>query len=88
MARPLGLIAFEMMEQGSPPETEEKLVLRHPGPWSPEASNFLYITNWGTLKDIEEVRKVRLFLAQIFLTALAAQIYKEICVANGHGSIY
>jgi hypothetical protein len=56
--RPLGLIALEMMEQGSPPDTEGKLVLRHPKQWSPEASNFLYITNWGTLKDIEEVRKI------------------------------
>jgi hypothetical protein len=60
------------MEQGSPPDTQEKLVLRQPEQWSPEASNFLYITNWGTLKDIEKVRKVCLLLAHIFLTVLAA----------------
>ncbi|PSS18325.1 hypothetical protein M430DRAFT_18928 [Amorphotheca resinae ATCC 22711] len=53
-ARPLGTIAFEMMEGGSRPEREDKLVLSHPEQWSPQASNFLYATQWGTLKDIEE----------------------------------
>jgi hypothetical protein len=65
-ARPLGTIAFEMMEGGSRPEREDKLVLSHPEQWSPQASNFLYATQWGTLKDIEEVRKVRFILTHIF----------------------
>lgn len=56
-ARPLGIIAFEMMEKGSPPETKGGLILSNPEKWSPEASNFLYVTSWGTLKDIESVRR-------------------------------
>jgi len=60
------MIAFEMMENGSRPGTEDKLILSRPDQWSPEASNFLYVTSWGTLRDIEEVGKVPLFPVQIF----------------------
>jgi len=45
-----------MMQNGIPPEEEEKFVLKHPDRWSPEASNFLEVTSWGTLKEIQKVR--------------------------------
>ena len=46
-ARPLGIIAFEMMEKGSAPEHKELLVLSGTDKWSPEASDFLYVASWG-----------------------------------------
>lgn len=55
-ARSIGAIAIEMMQNGIPPETDEKLVLKHPERWSAEASNFLEVASWGTLKDVKEVR--------------------------------
>jgi hypothetical protein len=54
---------YEMIEKGGPPEAKEELVLSHPEKWSPEASNFLYATRWGTLKDIEDVRETCQFLS-------------------------
>ncbi|KAH7309370.1 hypothetical protein BKA65DRAFT_543563 [Rhexocercosporidium sp. MPI-PUGE-AT-0058] len=53
-ARSLGVIAIEMMQNGIAPETDGKLVLMHPERWSPEASNFLEVTSWGTLTDINK----------------------------------
>jgi len=44
-----------MMQNGIAPETDGKLVLMHPERWSPEASNFLEVTSWGTLTDINKV---------------------------------
>jgi hypothetical protein len=66
-ARPLGVIAIEMMQNGIPPETDEKFVLKHPDRWSPEASNFLKVASCGTLNEIQKVRgslpfKVRLLI--------------------------
>lgn len=66
------MIAFEMMEDGSRPETKEKLVLRRPERWSPEASNFLHVASWRTLKDIEEVGTFTLFPVHLFLTQSTA----------------
>ncbi|KAH6661611.1 hypothetical protein B0J14DRAFT_611950 [Halenospora varia] len=53
-ARSIGVIAVEMMQNGIPPEADKKLTLKHPERWSAEASNFLEVTSWGTLKDIEK----------------------------------
>ena len=55
-ARPLGVIAIEMMQNGIPPETDEKFILKHPERWSPEAKNFLEVASWGALKEIQKVR--------------------------------
>jgi hypothetical protein len=60
-ARALGVIAVEMMQNGIPPEVDGKIVLKHPDRWSPEARNFLEVTSWGTLKDIEKVRDVQTY---------------------------
>jgi hypothetical protein len=54
-ARSLGVIAIEIMQNGIAPETDGKFVLTHPERWLPEASNFLEVTSWGTLKDIHKV---------------------------------
>jgi hypothetical protein len=56
--RSLRVIAIEMMQNSIPPEADEKLVLKHPERWSPEASNFIEVTSWGTLKDLKEVRSL------------------------------
>jgi len=45
-----------MMQNGISPATDEKLVLKNPDKWSPEASNFIEVTSWATLKEIEDVR--------------------------------
>jgi hypothetical protein len=55
LARSVGIIAIEMMQNGISPITE-KLVLKDPSRWSPEASNFLDIVSWATLKEIRDVR--------------------------------
>ncbi|RDL36260.1 uncharacterized protein BP5553_06872 [Venustampulla echinocandica] len=54
-ARSLGVIAMEMMQNNIPPATE-KLVLNNPDQWSAEASDFLDIASWATLKEIQKVR--------------------------------
>lgn len=53
LARSVGIIAIEMMQNGISPITE-KLVLKDPSRWSPEASNFLDIVSWATLKEIRD----------------------------------
>jgi hypothetical protein len=58
-ARPLGVIAIEMMQNGIPPEPGHDLVLRHPDRWSPEAANFLAVTSWGSLHDLDNVSHAR-----------------------------
>jgi hypothetical protein len=55
-ARSIGVIAVEMMQNGIPPESDGKFALKHPERWSAEASNFLEVASWGTLKDIDKVR--------------------------------
>jgi hypothetical protein len=54
-ARPLGVIALQMMENDVPPYPDGKIVLKQPGKWSAKASNFLHVASEGTLKDIEKV---------------------------------
>lgn len=54
-ARPLGVIAMEMMQTGIPPDPGHGLILRHPDQWSPEAANFLAVTSWGSLDDLDNV---------------------------------
>jgi hypothetical protein len=54
-ARPLGVIAIEMMENGLPPPNENKLALRNPEPWSKVAVNFITVADWGTLDDVKSV---------------------------------
>jgi len=44
-----------MMQNGIPPEQDRKFVLKHPERWSPEASNFLEVTSWGTLREVQKV---------------------------------
>ncbi|KFY46984.1 hypothetical protein V494_00236 [Pseudogymnoascus sp. VKM F-4513 (FW-928)] len=55
-ARPLGVIAIEMMQKGIPPGPGNALILRHPDLWSAEAANFLSVASWGSLQDLENVR--------------------------------
>ncbi|KAH8674427.1 hypothetical protein BGZ60DRAFT_429433 [Tricladium varicosporioides] len=55
-AHPLGIIAIEMMQNGISPASDEKLVLKNPDQWSPEASNFIEVISWATLKEIRDVR--------------------------------
>ncbi|CZT07004.1 uncharacterized protein RAG0_12589 [Rhynchosporium agropyri] len=69
-ARSLGVIAVEMMQNGIPPE-HGKFVLKHPDRWSPEASNFLEVTSWGTLKEIQKHR----FLAIVSPTVMIPFIH-------------
>ncbi|CZT53524.1 uncharacterized protein RSE6_15145 [Rhynchosporium secalis] len=69
-ARSLGTIAIEMMQNGIPPE-DGKFVLKHPDRWSPEASNFLEITSWGTLNEIQKHR----FLTVISPTVMVPFIH-------------
>ena len=58
-ARSLGVIAIEMMQNGILPEEDGRLVLKYPDRWSPEANNFLGVTSWGTLKEVEKVGFLR-----------------------------
>jgi hypothetical protein len=75
-----------MMQNGIPPETEGKLVLRHPKLWSPEVSNFLEVTSWGTLNDIQKVRSLERFQRHMYLTSILESIFK-VCFADSHDSI-
>lgn len=59
-ARSLGIIAIEMMQNGIPPEEDGEFVLKHPDRWLLEASNFLEVTSWGTLREIQKVRGLSL----------------------------
>ncbi|KAH7370279.1 hypothetical protein BKA65DRAFT_471499 [Rhexocercosporidium sp. MPI-PUGE-AT-0058] len=61
-ARSLGVIAIEMIQNGIASETDGKLVLMHPERWSPKASNFLEVTSWGTLIDINKSMLARTLL--------------------------
>jgi len=54
-ARPLGVIALEMMEDGTSTDDSQKLCLQHPDQWSAEASNFLDVASWGKLDDVVSV---------------------------------
>jgi hypothetical protein len=45
-----------MMQNGIPPEEDGKFGLKHPDRWSSEASNFLAVTSWGTLNEVQKVR--------------------------------
>ena len=73
-ARPLGVIAIEMMQNGIPPETDEKFVLKHPERWSLEASNFLEVVSWGTLEDVQKVRGSLCRLDRLHLSCLVYSI--------------
>ncbi|KFY31031.1 hypothetical protein V493_01463 [Pseudogymnoascus sp. VKM F-4281 (FW-2241)] len=55
-ARPLGVIAIEMMQNGLSPGPGSGLILRHPDLWSAEAANFLSVASWGSLQDLKNVR--------------------------------
>lgn len=44
-----------MMQKGISPVPDEKLVLTNPDQWSSEASNFIEVTSWATLKEIQDV---------------------------------
>jgi len=66
LARSLGIIAIEMMQNGVSPTMDEKLVLRDPGGWSPEASNFLDVASWATLKEMHDVRRLSVFVGEFF----------------------
>ncbi|KFY93045.1 hypothetical protein V498_04588, partial [Pseudogymnoascus sp. VKM F-4517 (FW-2822)] len=55
-ARPLGVIAIEMMQKEIPPGPGNALILRHPDLWSAEATNFLSVASWGSLQDLKNVR--------------------------------
>ncbi|KFY99055.1 hypothetical protein V498_01029 [Pseudogymnoascus sp. VKM F-4517 (FW-2822)] len=55
-ARPLGIIAIEMMHKGIPPDRGNALILRHPDLWSAEAANFLSVASRGSLQDLINVR--------------------------------
>ncbi|KAH7309361.1 hypothetical protein BKA65DRAFT_559574 [Rhexocercosporidium sp. MPI-PUGE-AT-0058] len=50
------IIAIEMMQNSIPPKEDGKFTLKHPDRWSPEASNFLEVTSWGTLNEIRKRR--------------------------------
>jgi hypothetical protein len=65
-----------------PPEAKGELILSNPEKWSPEASNFLYVTSWGTLKDIESVRKSCPTLSRTVLINLIEQVCKR-CIGDG-----
>jgi hypothetical protein len=57
----LGRLALEMMQKGV--VTEEggesgDLVLQSPELWSAEAENFLKVSSWAPLADIQKVRDV------------------------------
>lgn len=54
-ARPVGVIAIQMMQNGSHPARDEKLTLKNPTRWSPEAANFVEVASWATLKEIQKV---------------------------------
>jgi hypothetical protein len=58
-ARPLGVIAIEMMQDGIPPDPGHDLILRHLDQWSPEAANFLAVASWGNLDDLDNVSHAR-----------------------------
>jgi hypothetical protein len=45
-----------MMQNGISPAADEKLALKNPDQWSPEASNFIEVTSWATLKEIQDVK--------------------------------
>jgi len=51
---------MEMMQKGVAPAQDEKLMLTHPDQWSSEASNFIEVTSWATLKEIQDVRNLLL----------------------------
>ncbi|KAG9232709.1 hypothetical protein BJ875DRAFT_513936 [Amylocarpus encephaloides] len=53
LARPLRIIALEMMQNGNSPTADEKLILKDPGRWSAEVSNFMDVASWATLKEIQ-----------------------------------
>ena len=54
-----------MMQNGISPATDGKLVLKNPDCWSLEASNFLKVASWATLKEIREVRS--LYFKSLFI---------------------
>ena len=60
-ARPLGVIAIEMMQNGVPPR-EGKLTLDREELWSDVANNFIRVADWGTLDDIQSVSCITLDL--------------------------
>ena len=41
-----------MMEDGTMPEDDGRLILRNEDLWSPEAKNFLSVASWGGLDDL------------------------------------
>ena len=75
-----------MMQNGIPPEEDGKFVLKHPDRWSPEASNFLEVTSWGTLKEVQKVRGPLATLAPIINNVLAS--LSNACIANCYDSVY
>jgi hypothetical protein len=82
----LGVIAIEMIQNGIPPEEDGKFVLKHPDRWSPEASNFLEVTSWGTLKEIQKVRDPLAALSLLINFVLAS--ISSACIANCYDSIH
>jgi hypothetical protein len=61
------------MQNGIPPNSDRNLVLRHPERWSLEAANFLAVTSWGSLHDLNNVShmtKIRTILPTYLPTYL------------------
>ncbi|KFY28068.1 hypothetical protein V491_00649, partial [Pseudogymnoascus sp. VKM F-3775] len=54
-ARPLGVIAIEMMQGGVPPNPGHNLILRRPDQWSPGAANFLAVASFSSLDVLDNV---------------------------------
>ncbi|KAH8799390.1 hypothetical protein F5884DRAFT_838635 [Xylogone sp. PMI_703] len=44
------------LSDGITPATDEELVLSDPDRWSSEASEFLEVASWATLKEVQDVR--------------------------------
>ncbi|KFY28059.1 hypothetical protein V491_00665 [Pseudogymnoascus sp. VKM F-3775] len=78
-ARPLGVIAIEMMQGGVPPDPGHNLILRHPDQWSAEAANFLAVASFSSL-DVLDNNK--------FLKCSSPTIMIPHIESRGKGTIY
>lgn len=63
------------MQKGVAPAQDEKLMLTHPDQWSSEASNFIEVTSWATLKEIQDVRNL-LLAPNIVLTDSSTDFWR------------
>lgn len=86
-ARSLGFVAIEMMQNGIPPKGDGKFTLQHPDRWSPEAANFLDITSWGTLKDIQKVSTYLIIFKESCLLPSYIEQILEVHIAYSYDPI-